>query len=161
MKLGRKMYLWLGLLAGPAALIGLKVYTKITKTPRVRVVVMNESGKILLLKNVLSLKDQWTLPGGGVEKGESHEQAAQRELREETGIVLPLESFRFVTTLNRSESGLRYTAPIVSVECASLNLPSVPFNPREIAATGWFDPENLPTGSAELVGAALLVVGRK
>lgn len=155
------MYLLLGLLAAPAALLGLKVYTKVTKTPRVRVVVINESGKVLLLRNVLTVKNQWTLPGGGVEKGESHQAAAQRELREETGITLPLESFRFVTVLDQSESGLRYKAPIVIAHCASLNLPSMPFNPREIAATGWFDPNKLPRNTAELVHKALAVAKSK
>ncbi len=32
--------------------------------------------------------DCWGFPGGGVEEGESYEQAAYRELAEETGVVL-------------------------------------------------------------------------
>ncbi|MBD8869603.1 NUDIX domain-containing protein [Nocardioides donggukensis] len=43
--------------------------------------------------------ERWGFPGGGVESGETHEQAAYRELAEETGIVLEaglrlVESFR-------------------------------------------------------------------
>lgn len=49
------------------------------------VILINEKGEILLQKR----KDNgmWAYPGGSMELGESFEQCAERELKEETGLV--------------------------------------------------------------------------
>jgi ADP-ribose pyrophosphatase YjhB (NUDIX family) len=52
--------------------------------PSVNVVVTNDAGEILLIRR--SDNDNWALPGGGIEIGESLTQAAIREVKEETGI---------------------------------------------------------------------------
>jgi ADP-ribose pyrophosphatase YjhB (NUDIX family) len=52
--------------------------------PAVNVVVANDAGEILLIKRTDN--DNWALPGGVVDIGESLPQAAIRETREETGI---------------------------------------------------------------------------
>jgi ubiquinone/menaquinone biosynthesis C-methylase UbiE/ADP-ribose pyrophosphatase YjhB (NUDIX family) len=43
--------------------------------------------KILMVRHSHGGEDYWTLPGGGVEAGELHPDAAVREMREETGLV--------------------------------------------------------------------------
>jgi ADP-ribose pyrophosphatase YjhB (NUDIX family) len=53
--------------------------------PSVNVVVANEAGQILLIKR--SDNDNWAIPGGAIDLGESMTQAAVRETLEETGIT--------------------------------------------------------------------------
>ena len=53
--------------------------------PSVNVVVTNDHGEILLIRRTDN--DNWALPGGAIDLGESVTQAAIRETHEETGIT--------------------------------------------------------------------------
>lgn len=56
--------------------------------------VIFQHGKILLTKRAIEpFKNSWVLPGGHIEKGESPERAALREVREETGLKTHVVSF--------------------------------------------------------------------
>jgi 8-oxo-dGTP pyrophosphatase MutT (NUDIX family) len=52
--------------------------------PSANVAVTNDAGEILLIRR--SDNDNWALPGGAVDLGESLPQAAVRETKEETGV---------------------------------------------------------------------------
>jgi 8-oxo-dGTP pyrophosphatase MutT (NUDIX family) len=52
--------------------------------PSVNVVVVNDAGQLLLIKR--SDNDNWALPGGAIDLGESMTEAGVRETKEETGI---------------------------------------------------------------------------
>src|SRR5438477_11735751 len=52
-------------------------------------VVLNRTGHVLLAKRAHEpLKGEWSLPGGGVEIGETLEAAVAREILEETGLTV-------------------------------------------------------------------------
>jgi 8-oxo-dGTP pyrophosphatase MutT (NUDIX family) len=53
--------------------------------PSVNVIVTNDQGEILMIRRTDN--DNWAVPGGTIDLGESVTQAAIRETREETGIT--------------------------------------------------------------------------
>lgn len=59
-----------------------------------RIIVLDSEGRVLLIRFVIPRSDGdylfWATPGGEIEVGEYPLAAAQRELREELGLVLPL-----------------------------------------------------------------------
>ena len=60
------------------------------RRPSARLLVLGEDQRRLLFHFVLADRAFWATPGGGLESGESFEQAARRELREETGFEVDM-----------------------------------------------------------------------
>jgi 8-oxo-dGTP diphosphatase len=76
----------------------------------VGVVVFNEREEILLIKRGKPPHyGRWMVPGGTLEWGETLEQAAIREVREETGIEIVIETFvEIVEAISADEPGFHY-----------------------------------------------------
>lgn len=59
-------------------------------------VVLLQGDRILMARHERGNREFWVLPGGAVEDGESPEDAAVREIREEAGLEIALERLLFV-----------------------------------------------------------------
>lgn len=58
------------------------------RTQGVKVMVFNDSGALLLIRNSYGDRSLFLLPGGGIDRGETPEAAAIREVREEVAIEI-------------------------------------------------------------------------
>ena len=99
------------------------------------------TNSVLLVKHTYS--NGWSLPGGGVEAGESVLSALQRELSEEVGIQC--KSAQVLDVYHNSSRSKRDHVVIYLVEGWKAEQGHEP--PRlEIADTAWFSLDDLPQG---------------
>ena len=93
---------------GTACVISL-VFMIVPQKDRVRVIVYRDDGKILLVRGRFS-RQEWALPGGGVNRNESYEQAAVRETLEEIG--LNIHNLRYLGKANSHESYAKFSVRV-------------------------------------------------
>lgn len=97
-----------------------------------------KTGKFLL---ILDLKNRWTLPKGHLEKGETVNEAALREVSEETGI--PEGKLKIVKKLGVTKyvygRGKSRTFKMVTFYMMVTDVVSVKAEDAEINGVKWFD----------------------
>lgn len=108
------------------------------KTLGVRVLVQDEAGRVLLVRH--TYLDGWYLPGGGVDAGETFEDAAVRELREETGLVA--QSRPELLSVHANERFM--PGDHVAVMRIARYAPGELTSRHEIEEVGFFDLKDLP-----------------
>lgn len=70
---------------------------KIIPTTRISVIVITGDKKILLVRHRKGNRQYWVLPGGRLEYGETFQECAVRELKEETGLDIEVEKVVFLS----------------------------------------------------------------
>lgn len=105
----------------------------------VRGLVFDAEGRVLLVEHTYT--PGWYLPGGGVERGETAEQAVVRELREEGGVEATSRP-RLISVHDNRE---RFPGDHVLLFRIDAWRPCRPTAEAEILDRGWFAPDALPT----------------
>lgn len=108
----------LAIFRGTACVISL-VFRIIPQKDRVRVIVYRDDGDILLVKNRFS-RQKWALPGGGVNRNESYEQAAVREVSEEIG--LKIHNLRYLGEANSHESYAKFSVRVFAAHASDYDI---------------------------------------
>ena len=112
----------------------------------VGVYIFNEKHQLLLgLRKSAHANGTWCAPGGHMEYGESNEQAAIRETKEETGLDICPEDINLFGTTNDffKESGKHYIT--LHLLCKHYTGTPKIMEPDKCAEWRWFDLDCLPS----------------
>ncbi len=118
--------------------------------PRVAVgAVVFNGGRVLLVRRGRSpAEGEWAIPGGSVELGETLQQAAEREIREETGVAIRAGEPCFCFDLIQADASGRVRFHYVIVDLAGEYVAGSPRPGGDAADARW-------VGPAELAGLAV------
>ncbi len=119
--------------------------SKSIAAPRAAVgAVVIEEGRVLLVKRKYSpKKGKWAIPGGAVNLGESLQAAAEREIKEETGLVIeakePVHAFDLIERNSQGDLIYHYVIVDLRAEYVSGDL-----HPADDASDArWFGPDEI------------------
>lgn len=104
-------------------------------------VVIDEQGRLLLLKHVFRSGSGWGIPGGFIHAGEQPEEAVRRELREEVGLELEHTEIAFIRTLKSIQQ-------IEIIFCCRPRGEALPQS-VEVERAAWFPLQALPEALSE------------
>lgn len=115
--------------------------------PGVAAIIRNNHGQILLQSSAES--GLWGLPAGGIEPGESPDEAVARETAEETGLIVT--NARLVAALGGEKFRVKYPNgdeveyTVCVFECEVVNYNTLAAVDGEVSAFRWTEPEEVST----------------
>lgn len=131
----------------------------------VRALIVNPESKVLLIQGRDSTNPKntwWFTPGGGIEIGETPEQALSREVLEETGLIIKnpvplgrerISRFRFEDTEYFQKESF-YLVRLGALDKASQNLTEI--EKRTFIAQKWWSVEELTASSETFYPTTLI-----
>jgi 8-oxo-dGTP pyrophosphatase MutT (NUDIX family) len=123
-----------------------------------RVLLLDPADRVLLIAHLPGDgRTVWTAPGGGLDPGETHEDAASRELHEEVGIGVPLGPWVWSRTATFTFRGiwLRQTERWFLARTPQLDPGSIPLDDLATDGARWWDRDELAATDAVLAPRAL------
>ena len=114
------------------------------QTPQIGTgIIITRDDQVLLMKRKGPHgKGTWSTPGGHLDFGETPEECARREAKEEVGMDVVEARFRAVTNDVFENEGKHYIT--LWMDCKTLSTEAVIAAEREVAEIGWFAWEALP-----------------
>ena len=117
-------------------------------------VVFNEKDEVLLIRRGKEPHyGRWMVPGGTLEWGETLEQAAVREVREETGIEIRIETFvEIIEAITPGENGFHF----VIMDYAATAISGTPVAGSDALEAAWVPIRDF--GARDLTDELLAVI---
>ncbi len=116
-----------------------------------------KDGKVLLvLRANPPAQEKWAIPGGRVELGETFQEAAEREIKEETGIIIRAGEPVFTFDVIDRDDAERVRFHYVIVDLAADYISGEPQPGDDAASARWISPEELNTLPVSLTTLKLL-----
>lgn len=121
-------------------------------------VILKQNNQVLLVKRCNSdwASERWNFPGGLLEENETLLQAAIRETKEETGVIVDPADFKLIHVLHVQAGGTN-TRTIIGFYFMASRWHGTALNnePDKHSEIGWFDVNNLPSTATEHARQAL------
>tara|TARA_B100000745_G_scaffold296593_1_gene242243 strand:- start:32967 stop:33365 length:399 start_codon:yes stop_codon:yes gene_type:complete len=112
-----------------------------------------EYGDEILLVRLAYAHKKWTVPGGAPEKGETLEETARREIKEEVGI----KDIRSIRSLGSYFRDVEHKQDTLHCFLVAVGTKDFSVDGLEVAEAGWFKKDTLP----EDLGSQVKVVLQK
>lgn len=106
------------------------------------VIIFNDKGQFLILQRAIGTRSsdsKWCIPGGHVDPGEEFQEAAVRELFEETGIKKEQTELHVVASYKNEDADIRYFMTSLTPEESTLVL----VDSEEEIGSQWIEPKDI------------------